>query len=176
MTTYRSLGAFGLDVERLAKDLGDEGARKIAKTMGEEAQRIAKTAAARDLGADIMHTGTDQHPGWRQPLETNLRPQQPGVTMVVPSRRSAGPWTVAEQGRNQGNASGVAGPGINQKTGLTSRTSKGALRKVSARKARKWNGRTKGKHTGSGAVSEMERELPKIAEREVRKVIRRYFR
>jgi hypothetical protein len=82
---------------------------------------------------------------------------------------------VAEQGRNQGNAGGFSGPGINRSTGITSRTKSGAVRRVRARQSRRWNGATAGKGTASRAVAEMDRQLPRIADKAVLKVIRKRF-
>jgi len=95
--------------------------------------------------------------------------------MLTPTARSAGPWTVAEQGRNQGNAGGFFGPGINATTGLTARTKSGKVRKVRARALRRWNGTTRGRDTASDAVALMEREMPKLAEQGVKRVIRKRF-
>jgi hypothetical protein len=49
------------------------------------------------------------------------------------------------------------------------------VRKVRARRARRWNGTTRPKSTASEAVKVMEKELPKIADKAVTKVIRKRF-
>lgn len=174
MAEFRSLGAYSSQLTKLASALSEKEANRIAKVMGEKAQAIAHAAAVGDLGGDIMHTGKGR--GWQIPLVTQLRTtREAGIVLLTPTRHSAGPWTVAEQGRNQGNASGFAGPGVNRRTGETSRTSKGNLRKVRAVQAKRWNGTTTGKGTATSAQAAMGRELPKVAEAEYRKVLARFF-
>jgi hypothetical protein len=46
---------------------------------------------------------------------------------------------------------------------------------VRARQSRRWNGATAGKGTASRAVAEMDRQLPRIADKAVLKVIRKRF-
>lgn len=172
MPTWESLAAFGRELAGLEGDLTAAEARKVTRQMGAEAQAIAARHAAGDLGGDRAFSG------WRRgapiPLDTQLRNISAG-TLITPTRRSAGPWTVAQTGRNQGNASGFSGPGVNRSTGLTARTKSGAVRRVRARNARRWNGTTNPKHTASDAVTEMERKLPAIADKAVLKVTRKRF-
>ncbi len=173
MPTFRSLAEFGHELERLGKDLEAAEKRKITKEMGDRAQQLATRAAQNDLGGD------DAFSGWRRnkPLNlvTEVRSLSDGAAMLKPTKQSAGPWTVAEDGRNQGNATGFFGPGANRTTGVTARTKSGGVRKVRAWKAKRWNGTTKPKNTASDAVELMDRELPKIAERGVRRAIRKRF-
>ena len=169
MTNYRTLGAFAADLESLAKSLGGAGAAQVAKVMGVEAQKLAERAAKNDLGGDAKFSG------WAPVLDTKLRPLEAGVILLTPTRQSAGPWTVAQLGRNQGNASGFSGPGVNRTTGATLRTKSGGLRKVRAAKGRRWNGTTRGKGTADDAVALFDREMPKIVEREMNKLVAKYF-
>lgn len=170
MPSWSSLDAFGADVKKMVRDLERKEAKRITREMAEKAQQIAEAAASRDLGGDPKFSG------WAPTLDTQIKPSRDGLGHVImPTRSSAGPWTVAEFGRNQGNASGFAGPGINRSTGLTARTKSGGIRRQRMRKAKRWNGVTRGKGTASDAVSRMDRELPRIAEREVRRVIARQF-
>lgn len=173
MAKFESLAQFGRELEALGKDLNTSEKRDITREMGERAQTLARQAAAADLGGD------DAFSGWRRNslvnLTTEVRSLPDGAALLKPTHRSAGPWTVAELGRNQGNAGGFAGPGINRTTGVTARTRSGAVRKVRAFQAKRWNGTTRGKGTASDAAALMERELPKIAERGVRRAIRRRF-
>ena len=99
-----------------------------------------------------------------------------GVLSFRPGGKSAaGPWTVAEFGRNQGNASGFSGPGLNRKTGLTSFTKAGNVRKTRAFGAKRWNGVTQGKGTASTAVNAIESKVPKIVDQGVSRAIRKTF-
>jgi hypothetical protein len=167
--TFRSFADFGAAVASLGRELETSERAKITRDMAEKAQDIARRAASADLGGDPKFSG------WAPPLDTRIRRLTSGDHLMTPTGRSAGPWTVAEQGRNQGGSSGFAGPGINRTTGLTARTKSGALRKVRGARSRRWNGYTQGKNTASDAVARMERELPPVAERGVRRAIRKRF-
>jgi hypothetical protein len=107
-------------------------------------------AAATDLGSDRKFTGNGRKGGgWKGPdaLDIAVRIHKDGRGLTAHrTRGSAGPWRVATDGRNQGNASGFAGPGLNHRTGITSRTSTGKVR-LRRTRARRWNGRTEGKGT-----------------------------
>lgn len=172
MPNFKSFAEYGAELARMAKDLTVDEKDTITQAMGREGRKIAKSEAARDLGGDTAFSG------WRRkgpiPLATQLFEKQ-GVTILAPTKRSAGPWTVANDGRNQGGAAGFAGPGVNVDTGVTARTKSGRVRKVRARKARRWNGYTSGKSTADRAQRAMEKQLPKVADREVRKVIQKRF-
>lgn len=167
MATYNSFDAFGEVIGKLAKELPVKIVGDITYAMAEEGQKIARQSAAADLGADIQHTGKGR--GWRVPLDTQLigPTRKDGATILAPTRSSAGPWTVATIGRNQGSGTGDAfiGPGVNRKTGLTARTKAGNVRKVRSRQLRRWNGYTAGKGTADNATAAMRRRLPPIAER-----------
>lgn len=171
MPSFKSFAEFGQAIERMQKDI-ERDTKLYARAMAERAQTIAHDEATADLGGDAAFSG------WRRGapigLATQLKTIQTGVAMI-PTRSSAGPWTTANQGRNQGNASGFAGPGINHRTGVTARTKSGGLRKVRAVKAKRWNGTTDPKHTADRAVSRMERELTPLAEKAVRVTMVRHF-
>lgn len=168
MPSWRSMSAF---VDDLSRSLTPAEIRRITKAQAEAAQAIANKSAARDLGGDRAFGG------WTRPapiaLDTQIKTRKDGH-VLLPTRSSAGPWTVAEFGRNQGNASGFSGPGIGR-NGLTARTKSGAIRKVRARKAKRWNGTTQGMGTASDAVGQMDRDLPKIADVGVRLALRKRF-
>jgi hypothetical protein len=169
MATFNSFAAYADAVQKMNKDI-DANTKNVAKDMGRKAQAIAAAEASADIGGSFS--------GWKRSnpieLDTKLKTIKNGVVMT-PTRSSAGPWTVANQGRNHGNAGGFAGPGINRSSGTTSRTKSGGLRKVRAFKAKRWNGYTDPKHTADRAIARMERELDPIAERGVRKIQQRYF-
>jgi hypothetical protein len=171
MATFKSLADFYSQLEKLGKDLTGPEKRKITRDMAKQAQRIAAKAADADIGGSFS--------GWNRgkPIElaTQVRAGREFSAILTPTKSSAGPWTVAEKGRNQGNAGGFSGPGVNRRTGVTSRTASGALRKVRTTKARRWNGTTVGKKTASEATAAMEREIPKVAHKGVLAVTRKHF-
>jgi hypothetical protein len=170
LPTFASFKAYGDAVDRMQKDIESESKTVIARAMGERAQSIATSAASADIGGSFS--------GWKRgnPIElvTQIKTIRNGVA-VIPTKVSAGPWTVANQGRNQGNAGGFAGPGINRSTGRTSRTKSGGLRKVRATKAKRWNGTTRGFHTADQATARMDHELPRMADVGVKRIMVRHF-
>lgn len=167
--TFKTFGAFGNALEAAARDLNSEQKRRITREMAERAQQIATAAASADLGGDPKFSG------WAPRLDTQIKTLRDGASLLIPTRSSAGPWTVAQRGRNQGNAGGFQGPGVNRRSGLTARTRSGGLRRVRTATARsKWNGYTRGKNTAAEAVAQMEKELPKIAEAGVIKAIQKH--
>jgi hypothetical protein len=161
MPQWNSVAAFTRDFDRMMDDLTGPEKRKITRLQGVEAQRIAAKAAAHDLGGDKAFSGWVR--GNPIPLDTRLRNLQGGNTLLAPTRRSAGPWTVAEQGRNSAAGPRLTGPRLTR-TG-----------RVSKARRKRYNGRTRGKDTASEAVKEMGVKLPKIADAGVRRVIRRRF-
>lgn len=171
MPTWPDLAAFSRDLDKLERDLARTEAQRITKLMADEAVQIGTKAASADLGGDPKFSG------WAPRLDLDVRRTRGFGHIVQPNRRSAGPWTVAEQGRNQGDGGGGAffGPGANRRDGSTRRRKDGSVAKVRAFRSKRWNGYTRGKNTASDAVSDMERRLPKIAEREVGRVVRRRF-
>lgn len=171
MPQWESLAAFGKELAGLEGDLTGPEKRKVTRAMGDRAQTIAARAAARRLGGDRAFSGWDR--GRPIQLGTRLRNARDGNTLMTPT--FPGGWTVAERGRNQGNAGGFAGPGINVRTGITSRTKSSAVRRTRARASRRWNGTTPPKRVASDALVEMERQLPKIADQAVLIVTRKRF-
>lgn len=167
MPTFKSFDEFGKALERMEKDI-ESKSKLLAREMGIKAQGIAEAAASADLGGDPKFSG------WKPTLDTKLFTIRTGV-VVAPTRSGAGPWTVAEFGRHNGNAGGFSGPGVNRKTGLTSRTKSGGLRKVQASKGKRWNGHTKAFHTADKAVKRMEIELTPIAAKGVKVIMVRHF-
>ena len=143
---------------------------RIAKIGAEQGDKDFMDVVHRSLGADAAFTE-----GWGEnPIQTRIVVgPTPGQARVEPKPQQLGVARVADIGRNHG-ASGFHGPGINRKTGVTSRTKKGNLRKVRAAKARRWNGVTEGYGITEKANRLSERSVPKVIERavadEVRKV------
>jgi hypothetical protein len=154
-----TLGGFEKRLDALARGLSGVQMKRLMAEVGRGAVRDARSALPPDLGGDHKFSG------WAADLDVKFTPHRNASSVTVhPTRRGAGPWRVAEQGRNQGNASGFAGPGINRQTGETARTKSGGIRKQRARKARRWNGRTAGKNTWSDAERLMaDRTPPRVA-------------
>ena len=160
----RSFGGDANSFGRLAKDLTDMKA--LDAELNRRAEAVANAVAARTLGSDRKHTGAGR--GWGVPLDVKTKRLKEGNGVIIhPTRFSAGPWTEVEVGRNQGNASGFFGPGVNRKTGLTARTKAGGVRKVRAVRGRRWNGTTRGRGAASAAVSDFERSLLPVVEKAV---------
>lgn len=164
-----TFASFSNELGRFADSLSTKVVKEITREMGEQAQALAARSAAGDLGPDRQHTGSGK--GWQVPLDTKLIAKPDGATILSPTRFSAGPWTVAERGRNVGETGLLLGPGISQKQGTTLRNKNGNVRKVRSFKSERWNGVTAGKDTASDAVSLMKRSLPAVAERGVNRAI-----
>lgn len=149
-----TFASFAAKLGKLEKELGDDS---IGHAMGKEAKKIAEKAASADLGGD------PQFSGWRPKLDTRYDIVRPGAIVLHGTRRSAGPWRVAEEGRNQ-----QAGPRLADST----MTPTGRRRRG---RRRRWNGQTVGKDTWSDAVSDMDRAIPKVVDKKVRTAIRNLF-
>jgi hypothetical protein len=162
---FSSVAAFHRQLELMAKELDGAGKRKITKAMAEHAQKAIPPVVRGDLGGDLKFSG------WAPELVTEIKIGRDNAAIIHPTRSSAGPFTVAEVGRNQGNASGFAGPGVNRRTGMTSRTKSGGIRKQRARQTKRWNGYTKGKGTSSKAIAAMDKGLADVVEKEARRVM-----
>lgn len=177
MPTWDSAAAFGRELERLQRSI-EKQQRKATRAMAEEGEKIAGSAARSDLGGD------DQFSGWngRYLEDLRVKPSRQGSGhFLLPTRKSGGPWKVAEQGRNKGTATGRGGvkiffgPGLNRKTGVTSRTKSGAIRKTRAFGQKRWNGYTSGKSTATRAVAQFESASERIAEKSMRTAIVKHF-
>ncbi len=155
-----SLPEFQQRVDSFLSELERRRLTAIATKVGVEAKKIATAAASADLGGDPAFSGWRPATNW---LATRFDHIRPGAISFHPTRRSAGPWTVAEFGRNQGEGPRMVGPRLT-KTG-----------KVSKAKQRRYNGRTEGKQTASDALARIEPMVPKVAEVEVGKTIRQFF-
>jgi hypothetical protein len=162
-----TFASFNARIDRFTHELGDDA---LGHAIGKMAKEEANKAASADLGGDDMFSGWS-----KAPLVTRYDIVGPGRVSFHPTPRSAGPWTVAEVGRHQGNAGGFSGPGVSRSTGETARTKSGGVRKVRARKGSKWNGRTKGKGTATKAVSAIDRRLPKVVDDQIARAIRKVF-
>ena len=161
-----TFASFGRKLQRFERELGADA---LGHAIGKMAKEEATKAASADLGGDPKFSG------WAPTLDTRYDILGPGRVLLKPTPRSAGPWTVAEVGRNQGNASGFSGPGLNRRTGITSRTQRGNLRKQRSWATRRWNGRTAGKGTATDAHRAMESKVGRVVDGHVGRAIRRSF-
>jgi hypothetical protein len=148
----------------------DAWMRVLMAKVGAEAQRLAEREASSDLGGDPKFSG------WAPTLDTKFRVVEGGrVGVIYPTRSSAGPWTVAEQGRNNSTSMMVT-PNFGASRGTSRISAKtGKAIKGRARKAKRWNGRTAGKGTASSVQVAFNNRLPKIADTEMRSLLRKTF-
>ena len=157
MATFNSFGDFASELEALGKDITTREKYTITDAMGRRAQQLATQAASADLGGDPKFSG------WAPELTTRNKRLSDGSNLLAPTRSSAGPWTVAQYGRNQAFGPRMVGPRLT-KTG-----------RVSKARQKRFNGQTQPKNTADDARALMEREMADIAERGLRKVIRKRF-
>jgi hypothetical protein len=161
MPNWNSVAAFSRDFDKMIGELTGPEKRKITREMGEQGQKIAARQAAADLGGDKAFSGwTRANP---IQLDTHLRNAADFNVLITPTKTSAGPWTVVEQGRNAALGPRLTGPRLTR-TGRVSRA-----------RQKRYNGRTRGKNTATDAVREMDRELPKVADKAVLGVVRKRF-
>ena len=155
-----SLGSFGRKVDGFIGELEAEKLRAMAAKVGVKAKQIATDAASADLGGDPAFSGWRPATNW---LATRFDHLEPGVISFHPTKRAAGPWTVAEFGRNRAAGPRMVGPRLT-KTG-----------KVSKARQRRYNGQTEGKGTASDALAKIEPMVPEVVDAEVTKALRKFF-
>lgn len=146
-----TFSSFGHRVDVFANGISGGDLKKIMSHLGVDAKKDAEQAASADLGGDPKFSG------WAPTLDTKFDHAGSGRISFHPTGKSAGPWTVAEEGRNQS-----AGP-----PSPTKKKGKG--------KGRKWNGRTQGKGTAAAALATVAKETPDRFEKELKKVLRKAF-
>ena len=173
MPTWSSMADYAASLAKLETELRTKIARDTIAEMAGKAEDIANKYAQRDVGSDR------EMRGWpTAPLTVRVRLERSSSghrAVIMPyNRAAAAGWTVMDQGRNVGETGLFLGPGMNHRTGATSRTKKGNVRRRGF-KAKKWNGVTRPHFTAADAVDEMERELPKIANRRVGKALVKQF-
>lgn len=177
MADFKSAGAFA-DTMRDLQAAIERQRLEATEEMVRKAERHLTSEARRDLGGDTAFSG------WRGRDLADLRIKQSRQSdghWIFPTRKSGGPWKVAEQGRNQGNATGRGGtavfygPGLNRRTGETSYTKTGKVRTTRFRNVKRWNGYTAGKGTASRAVAAFEADAERVATKLMRTVIARHF-
>jgi hypothetical protein len=90
-----TFASFAKRVDAFATGLKDPHLRQVMTKIGVEAKGDAVPVVAADLGGD------DRFSGWaKAPLATRFQHAGPGRIAFGPTKRSAGPWTVAERGRD----------------------------------------------------------------------------
>jgi len=149
-----TFASFNSKVGRLQKELTDDAQ---LHALGKMAKDEAMKAASADLGGDPKFSG------WSPKLDTRYDIVGPNAISFHPTRRSAGPWSVAEYGRNSAAGPRMTGPRLTQ-TG-----------RVSKRRMKRWNGRTAGKNTATEALAEIDKQVPKIVEKRVGRAISKLF-
>jgi hypothetical protein len=149
-----TFASFANKVERFGKELGDDA---MGHALGKMAKAEATSAASADLGGDPKFSG------WAPTLDTAYDIIGPGRISFHPKKRSAGPWTVAEFGRNQAEGPRMVGPRLT-KTG-----------KVSRARQKRYNGRTQGKQTASDALAAIDKKAPGVVDKQTKAAIRKFF-
>jgi hypothetical protein len=159
--------------------------RKIAAVQDELSGAAGKARLARvgklaqgDVDEAVRGTlGDDSMSGWKRgaPIPIRGASRLVGESEVfVSAGKASGPMRVLEKGRNQGNAGGMAGPGVSA-DGTTRRNKNGTVRKARARRARRWNGTTAGKGTWSKADALIAARTPARVHAEVRKALSKHL-
>lgn len=148
------IGASGLSkkLDQLGREMTGKPGQQRLESVALKSLPDVNAAVPADIGDQSMS-------GWRRgaPIPVTASVQKEPNVAIVPTERSAGQWRVLETGRNQGNAGGLAGPGISA-DGTTRRNKNGKVRKVRARKGRRWNGTTEGKDTWSDAADAVKKK------------------
>lgn len=146
-----TFASFGHRIDVFANGISDSELKQVMTKLGVAAKADALSAASADLGGDPKFSG------WAPTLETRFDHVGEGRISFHPTGKSAGPWTVAQEGRHQ--AAGPPAP--------TKKKGKG--------KGKKWNGRTAGKGTAMKALAKIEAETPDRFEKELKKVLKKAF-
>lgn len=167
MATFTSTAA---KIDKLALEFSGTAGRKRLERVARLSVKDVDAAVRAELGDDDMS-------GWRRsaPIPIKGAVFKGTEVAVVPAARSAGPMRVLEQGRNITSGLGaMAGPGVSS-DGTTMRKKNGKLRKVRARKARRWNGYTDPKGTWSDAEKRMRDAYPKRMADELDDAMAKFF-
>ena len=170
---FGDLKALDARLQKMTKEIvSDEATKKVANAVG-----LMGKAHAHSFSGKAALGGDFEFSGWPKPGQLEVRYSlsslNPGLVVIHRAPRSAGPWRVAEEGRNQGNASGFSGPGVSNKSGLTARTKSGGIRKVRARKGRAWNGKTEGHGSWTAFENVVTPKISPLVAKEVRAALGR---
>lgn len=140
--------------------------RSMAQAVGDRLAPLVRQAIVADLGkASMRNWPSKGEPEGRAIILKGERASEFGTArtggvMIIRERRGAGMIRLLDRGRNMGQAAGVAGPGVNRKTGMTARTKSGNVRKVKASAGKRWNGYTAAEHTWADALKLMRAAAP----------------
>ena len=143
---------------------------------GNSRQRLTRVGKqlAPEVDAAVRGTLGDQSmSGWSRsgPIEIAGVARVIGDgALFISAGKASGPMRVLQDGRNQGNSGGMAGPGVSA-DGSTRRTKSGNVVRARARKARRWNGTTRGKGTWDAAAERIADRAPGLVAKEVHKAI-----
>ncbi len=166
------LAAFAAKMERVADDLTGQTSRAQMARIGAKLESTIPAAFSADWG-------DDSYSGWRRNAEIHVlgshKVLSDHAVKVEPVKDAKGVMAVAERGRNIGNSGGMAGPGVSA-DGSTRRNKNGSLRKVRARKAKRWNGYTEGRGTMGDASRVIAAKAPDLIAGELRKALRKHLR
>ena len=158
MAGGESFAKFGQRVERLDAELSGAALTKLMTSIGVEAKGIATREASSDLGGDPKFSG------WKPLLDTRFDHVGEGKILFKPTPRSAGPWTVAEFGRNKAAGPRMVGPRLT-KTG-----------KVSKARQKRYNGQTVGKGTATDVTAKVDDHVDQAARRFVAKAVQGFWK
>lgn len=148
--------------------------RAMAQAVGDRLAPLVRQAIVADIGKPSMRNWPSKgEPEGRAIVLKGKRAAEFGTArtggvMIIRDRRGAGMVRLLDRGRNMGQAAGFAGPGMNKKTGITSRTKSGGLRKVKDQTTggygtttgKRWNGYTAAEHTWADALKLMRAAAP----------------
>tara|TARA_R110000868_G_scaffold119845_1_gene317942 strand:+ start:244 stop:762 length:519 start_codon:yes stop_codon:yes gene_type:complete len=156
---------------RVVADLNGEVSRQGLARVGQKVQGEIDQAVSADIGDTSMS-------GWRRSgpiaITGTSRVISDHAVIVEPVGKAKGPMAVLERGRNQGNAGGMAGPGVSA-DGTTRRNANGSVRKTRARKAKRWNGTTQGKGTMGDASQAIKDKAPRLIAAEVHRALGKHL-
>lgn len=162
----------GTRLVALQKSHQDPQLKQVMERLGTAARGDAAKAARADLGSDGRFSG------WaRAPLATETKYLGKGQQYVGPTSQGAGPWTVAQAGRNQGGIGALR----TTRSGRLQRAAGTRLRKtdgvrVQRWRGTRWNGTTAPKFTADDARAITARETPKRLRKESLKVLTAAFK
>lgn len=164
-----SFDSFARKVQAFEAAISDDS---LAHVVGKKAKELASEAARNDLGPDAGFTGgRGRGSGWRADtnfLSVRYDIVKPGQIQLKPTRRNAGPWTVAERGRKSYAA------GDRRSSGM-GRARKDGTRAEKFRTVKRNVRETKGFGTASDAIQAMNRDIPGVTDREIARQVRKFF-
>ena len=174
MAQFKSFGDFASALSKLEADTRKSLAREVVQQMADRAEEIADRYARLDTGGDLEMSG------WPvAALEVKVkmaRAQDGHAAVLMPySRANAAGWTVMDRGRNVGETGMFLGPAMTRSGGTVRRRKNGTVAKFRERSAKRWNGVTRPHYTATHAVEQIEREMPVIAGKFVRKTVVKHF-